>query len=431
MRPRSRWEFGGGDRIAVVSVGTVAHWQSRHAWSADRRGEILGRVGSELVGQRAPTARVVADERAGKLELVVTDATAPRPAPPGAASLPRTFTELRAKMAMWVGGIVLLLALVAWIGRSWLTIATTGTPLGASVRVGDTIATLIQRLEGYVPSLHRDHSKDRYSVGLLLHTAGAGTAPRYVEIARGHTAGALQLSKFLECDAERLRFRAPEPGAYDLDRGRLLGPDELRREPPPAPTRTHPLTELASGDDALLLHLAAAGRVSATRWLGVLTAEAAARDHAPGSVAPSLVRMARSSQPRALYVGDLAPDGGRARLTQLRARAGEPLFNGAFVRAAPDGELLRLADPAGLLLLHETQRYRGGTVTLTRVDDDGREVWRRDLGIGELWQVLPDVKRPAFIGTRPRVPDKVSEPILVIVDAGTGEATIWSLWWTG
>ncbi|MBK9129886.1 MAG: hypothetical protein IPM13_19225 [Phycisphaerales bacterium] len=349
--------------------------------------------------------------------------------PGGIGVLPLTYSRLEAKMALWLGSVVLVLALVAWLGRGLFMIETTGAPLGDSVRVGDTIATLIQRLEPYVPSLHRDHGKDTYSTGLLLHTAGSVAKPEYVPIARGYQAGSLQLSKFLACDAERLRFRAPEAGAYDLRRRRLLTPEEQQRDTPPAPPRTDPRADLAKGDDALLLSLAAAGSVSATRWLGVLSDAEAKRDHASGKVASPLVRLDRSNEARALYVADLTEGDARARVATLQARGGEPMFNGGFLRTARNGSLLRLAEPPGLLLVFETQRYREGTVSLARLDDDGRELWRVDLGLGELQQVLPDRDRPAFLGTRPRVPGKVPEPVLVVVDARTRATTTWSLLW--
>ena len=63
-----------------------------------------------------------------------------------------------------------------------------------------------------------------------------------------------------------------------------------------------------------------------------------------------------------------------------------------------------------------------------RVDSSGAVGWSLDTGIGTLLQVLPDPATPAFIGERPRIPDQLSEPILVIIDAATGKLTTHSLW---
>ena len=56
--------------------------------------------------------------------------------------------------------------------------------------------------------------------------------------------------------------------------------------------------------------------------------------------------------------------------------------------------------------------------------------WQVETGIGELLDVLPDAEWPALVGQRPRVPDKVPEPILVVVDAKSGRVRTWSLWMT-
>jgi hypothetical protein len=45
-----------------------------------------------------------------------------------------------------------------------------------------------------------------------------------------------------------------------------------------------------------------------------------------------------------------------------------------------------------------------------------------------LEQVLPGGRRTAFRGTRPPVPDQVSEPLIVMVDNSTGEIATHSLW---
>ena len=43
-------------------------------------------------------------------------------------------------------------------------------------------------------------------------------------------------------------------------------------------------------------------------------------------------------------------------------------------------------------------------------------------------EILPGETSFAFVGTRPPVPDQLSEPLLVIVDNATGRAITHSLW---
>lgn len=450
------FEFGGGEALALISVGTAEEWAQRHPRIAARRTEILERIGVELLRQRAPACRAVMDEGRGCLQILgsapaaapLDVVTAPRPVPPRpgdalgdastsdpqakAAAFMRRLSSWKAKMALTLGLGALAFALLAWLARSFLSVETIGTPIGASARAGDAIATLVQRLEPYVPSLHRDPSRDRYSLGLLLHGRDEAVAPRWIPIASGLEGSAATHAKFLGDDGTRLWFRAPEIGAYDHRVGRLLTAEELRKDPRAKPPERAPAIEdYAAPERALLLFLSACASIDDERWLAVRSAHDAESEHRLGGTAPRTAPCERSADPRALYVGKLARQEGRAILAEIAVLAGDPLWNGGFVRAERNGAPLLLADPPGVLLLHESQRYRAGTSRLARLDRDGRALWSLDLGLGELLQILPDAERPAFVGTRPKVPDQVPEPLLVVVDVRTGRARTHSLLWRG
>ena len=64
------------------------------------------------------------------------------------------------------------------------------------------------------------------------------------------------------------------------------------------------------------------------------------------------------------------------------------------------------------------------------MDTEGKFIWKVDTGIDrfKLEQILPGKDSFAFVGTRPPIPDKVSEPLLVIVDNTTGAIAVHSLW---
>lgn len=267
------------------------------------------------------------------------------------------------RVLLVIAGVVLALALA----RSFTRVRTTGGPWGPSARSGDDIITLITRLEPYTPSLHRDPGKDRYTTGLLLHSARDPKARRFVTIATGQTANSLGLSRITGAEGGMVRFRAPEEGAYDLRAGGLVAADGFRQLPSaPRRTASEALADLATGDDAVKLWLIEADTT-----------------------------------------------GGR--------------YRAAFARAARRGEQLQLAG-GGSLLLWETRPYRAGTVMAARVDASGNLAWSVDTGIGSLRDVLPDPATPALVGERPRIPDQVPEPILVVIDAATGKITTHSLW---
>lgn len=67
---------------------------------------------------------------------------------------------------------------------------------------------------------------------------------------------------------------------------------------------------------------------------------------------------------------------------------------------------------------------------VARVDLDGSARWSADTGIERfgLQQLLPGMDQCAFVGTRPPVPNKLSEPLVVIVDNASGSVSTHSLW---
>ena len=81
-------------------------------------------------------------------------------------------------------------------------------------------------------------------------------------------------------------------------------------------------------------------------------------------------------------------------------------------------------------MLYTSKTGLGGTAVIARVDDQGNVIWKTDTGIYRfsLEQILPGERSMAFIGERPQVEGKVSEPLLVVVDNATGTATTTSLW---
>ncbi len=239
--------------------------------------------------------------------------------------------------------------------------------MGASMRSGTTIITPMTRLEPYVPSLHRDAGKDRYTVGILLHDVQSDRR-RYIELGRGRDASSSVNVKLEAVDGTRVWVQTPQTMLVDLSTDRVTGTEEIERTPSLAPPRRpFKMSDLAKGDDAIERMLAPA-------------------------------------------------DAG-----------GESIFRPGFVRVEIDGPLLSLVGGARLRL-HETKRYRAGTVVASAVDANGAILWSVDTGIGKVLDILPDPEWPALVGERPRIPDKLPEPILVTIDARSGKTRTHSLW---
>ncbi|MGE0142047.1 MAG: hypothetical protein AB7I19_02625 [Planctomycetota bacterium] len=419
-------EIGGGDVVASVRMGTRSDWERDHRWALGRREEIIARVGSECIRQRAPGCRAEMDEAVGWLNLVL-DGAAPTPQPAAstsAAAMVHRLTSLRRKMAMVVAILVAVAATVVWLAKSMFSISTTGTPIGDSARAGDIVATLIQRLEPYVPSLHRDASKDRYSIGILLHDLSGTVQPRYHEIGGGHTGGALSLSRLLGADGDWVLFQAPELGAIEVRSGRIARGEEseaLRaRIDAGRPASASPLAAMRSADRALLAQLASGGRVSPTRVMLLGDPATLAREHRIGGSIREVLDASRSREPVRPVLAEVVESNARTTVASLKECVGEPMFRAGFVRAATDGTLLILDEPRSVLCLHEPRWFPQSNVSLSRLDLDGKTIWQVDLGIDVLEQVIPARDRLVLRGKLPAAPSTVPAPVLVVVELRSG-----------
>ncbi|MBK8058218.1 MAG: hypothetical protein IPK33_10125 [Gemmatimonadetes bacterium] len=295
------------------------------------------------------------------------------------------------------------------------------------MRAGRTVITLMTRLEPYVPSLNRNHGNDRYTVGVLLHDAADGSR-RYVELARGRSGNELTRARLLAVTGTRVWVETPATMLVDVESGRVTSAEEVERDPSlQPPERRFSMADLATGERG---DAAVAGRRRSDGGQSVVRCPLAPRPRCQlqGRVPRPGRRGLRAIERRAGDVRRTARAGWHDETTgALAPVGGDEFYNGALVRTARDSALLELTG-GGALLTYETKPRRAGVVFAARVAADGSLAWRTDLGIGKLLDVLPDPERPAFVGERPRIPDKVPEPILVVIDARTGRATTYSLW---
>jgi hypothetical protein len=458
------WEFGGNDVVAIISFENEASWSGRYPWAAGRRSEIVRRVAAEAIRQKAPGCRAEIDERAGWINL--RQSSPPPPLPPRPDH--QAFRDRKAKLMTLLAVIVLILAAAAIGFKSMFSVrSSSGTPLGLSLRTPEHIATLIQTLESYVPSLHRDPSKDRYRLALLLTPQDGSSPGKMIPLAQHRPAGEFSLVKLLGCDGTTLWFNLNGIGGVDLQSGKRIGEAELRRANPSLgeswddqrrmefdqrlrvttadrqrvyEVTPETLQAVPAGPrvakfplgPALQDFLSSGVRPSPTEWLGLHSAKAAAGEYKPKARLSRLNRAEDAKELRSLYRAQLGPEmdrGNREILSQERVFLDE-YFNAAFVRTGSEADPVRLSEPDSFLMIYTSKPGLGGTVMLARVDATGKILWKTDTGIErfKLAQILPDARFIAFTGTRPPVPDKVSEPILVIVDNQSGVASTVSLW---
>ncbi len=370
----------------------------------------------------------------------------------------------------WLTLIVLVLGGAAAAARSLFSVRVPhGIPIGQSVRTPGSVLTLIQTMEPYVPSLHHDSSKERFRVGLYVQPIAGGGEPRMIPIAKGVQTGALHFPKILGqegdvvwCDLHDLfgvnlktgrmirsaDLRAANPGLPELwndsrllnfiDRLTFLTPDRRRSYALDLETlrATEVPVKLKSQGPYLTPKpehfLSAGAMLSDTEWLGLASQEEAGENLGVGSTVKSVVSVNDRKVARQLYRARLGPGYIESvrRIDALELISPEILVNGALVCTEAGKPPIRLSGPDGFVAIGSTDTALGARLVVVRVDAAGRVLWRRETEIERygLEQILPDDRVLGFVGPRPPVPGKVSEPLLVLVDLANGEVKTSTLW---
>lgn len=337
------------------------------------------------------------------------------------------YRDLRMRFALIVGGIALIFAAVMWIVTKTLSIDPgKGTPIGWSVRADGHVATLIQNLEPYIPSLNRDHSKNTYSVGIFLVPVD-GSKPRFIPISSEHPANSLGLVRILGGDGRNMWFDVNGVGAVDLNSYALLTGAALGDAPPgnlkgAVPDRLSPRIGSA---------LSTGFFIHEKEWFGLLSPEEAQGEYAPRKWLRRVTHAESMKRMRRFHRGTLGDNYGNSRRIVAMEPFGDAEYlNAAFLRLDDTNEPFRLQDPDGTLMMHTSEPGMKGTVMVSRVSTDGRIIWQVDTEIDrfKLSQIMPGEDATAFVGTRLPVPDKVPEPLLVIVEHATGLVARHSLW---
>jgi hypothetical protein len=347
-------------------------------------------------------------------------------------------------------------AAVWWFKTKVLVIqSSTGTPFGSSVRFDDRIATLIQALEPYTPSLHRDPSKDRYRMGIYLVAVDGSSPGRLIPIIGDQPISSYTLAKILGSDGRTLWYDVKGLGGVALKTGKLVGVAELRRANPSLVASWWEDTRGMEVDPETLKAVTVATPQSSSKspfepspgaylgaglytapaeWLGLHSPAEVERHFKPKSSLRRIVRADDAKELRQFYRGVLDPDssglGSGKRIVSMTPLGNEAYLNAAFLRVDDKSEPLRLSDPDSLLMIYTSAPGLKGTLVVARVNTAGNVLWKSDTGIDrfKLAQILPGERSTAFVGTGPRVPDKVPEPLLVSVDNRTGKVTASSLW---
>jgi len=480
------WEFGGGDVVTIIQVSDETTWASPRAWFADQRVELLHAVASEAIRQRAPGCRADIDETTGTILLRQGPPTSVEDNSPltQVAHVPsntvlversdtafvRRYANIRAMFAIGVFIVALVVGSFLLVGRNVLMVApASGVPLGETVRTEHHVASLIQTTDPHLPNWSGRGGNDTTSISIFLIPLD-GSRPQHIPVVSGVSGGAYSLARILGSDGHTLWFDATGLFGVRLSDYSLVTPDDLQKkngsfdpswwadtrgmdivdgklhimlDDQSAAIDVDPSTWTASlvmpkpSNARFERHepvdLYASGFVAASgNWLGLHSAEELDEGFKPGEWLRPVERATDAKQQRRLCTAELEPSAERDYF-QVRSIApiGDTEYrNAAFLRMDERSGPVRLVDPDGALMIYTSEPGLNGTVIVARVDMDGTVRWKADTGVErfQLRQVLPGNEAYAFVGTRPPIPDKLSEPLVVMVNNATGEVGTHSLW---
>jgi len=373
------------------------------------------------------------------------------------------------KSPLAIGLIVVILVLLAAGLAAWqfVSIKSTGTPLGPAFRTPTHILQLIATTERYLPKLHRAPGQDRFRIDLLAIAIADPSQQRTFTLLRQQQANALTpITKILGADGDVAWIQALDLFAVNVKNGRIARETDLRKANPelepflssakpeftdcfvavspdgsqayafsgetlkatacPPPPRKAGLEALAK--DRIEGSLCSGGLVSTSEWIAAATAADAQSDFKPGFSLPRDFTAGEKDHVRQLYCGKVDNSGARPRIETSERFSATEYRAATFLRAKPGGAILQASNPDSLFLLHRTGTELFAPFTLTRIAADGKPIWDTTTGLGRLLQVLPGADSIALIGERPPIPSKVSEPILVLINTASGVTNTVSLW---
>jgi hypothetical protein len=409
------WEFGGGDVITIVSMGSREEWAKSHGWASASRASILRFVADETIRQRAPTCVADIDAETGVILLRTGTGKAPvAPAPDAnqakAAAFVRKYADVRSTVALIVLAVAALAGGVMWLGTKTLTVAQGhGVPLNECRRFDDPggVTCLIQKTDPHAPNWSGRGGGETASVALLI-VPFDGIPSRLVPVASGLEPSSFSLARVMGSDGQTIWVDVAGLYGVRWAGDRLVTPQDLQAA---NPTLEPNWWEDQRNMDVVdgRLHVMRRDRSAA---LNVDPTTLAASPTAPK---PPKGFQHRADPTDFLVAAKIADTGYR---------------NPAYVRLSAQGKPLQLAEPKGVLMVHTSPDGPAGTLLVSRMDDGGRALWTAETGLDRvtLQQVLPGREVVAFVGTRPPVPGKLSEPMVVLVEIGTGTTASHSLW---
>lgn len=382
----------------------------------------------------------------------------------------RRYSNIKAMVGIGALVVALVLGAVVWLGNKTLTVApASGVPLGECVRTDTHIVSLIQYTDPHLPEISGRGGNTTTSLSILLIPLNGGD-PFVVPVVKEVDGNGYSLSRILGSDGRTLWFDCMGLYGVRLRDHELITSQHLRKANPAVDPRwwedqrgmdiVDGRLHINNADRSAALvvdpetwtatpagpkvnnarfgrhapdHYLAAGYITAAgNWCGLHAPDELERSYKVKAWVRPVESAEDAKRMRRFCTADLeaSDDGKHFRIQRIAPVNNTEYLNAAFLRMDEASAPVLLNDPESALMVHTDKPGLGGKLMVSRVDTQGKVLWSTETGLDRfsLAQILPGTDGFAFVGTRPPVPDKLSEPLVVLVDNATGRLTVHSLW---
>jgi len=139
----------------------------------------------------------------------------------------------KSPLAIAIVVVVLLLLFAGLAAWRFVSIKSTGIPLGPAVRLPGHIGQIVQTAERYLPTLHRNPDNDRFRLDLLVIALADPTRQETITLLRDQQRNALQpMTKILGGTANLVRVQALDLLAVNLETRHVLRSSDIAKVNP-------------------------------------------------------------------------------------------------------------------------------------------------------------------------------------------------------